>query len=120
VLTDLYDIKKMGFADGKLSASVLLNEMHEIFAGHFPGQPVLPGVCQMALVKDILERHFSKKLATQKAEQVKFLAMIDPRRTPDLDIQIQISESEGILTAQSVISSGEIIFLKSKCRFADA
>jgi len=120
VFTDLYDIKKIGFADGKLSASVSLNETHEIFGGHFPGQPVLPGVCQMALLKDLLERHLNKKLATQKAGQVKFLAMIDPRRTPDLDVQIQISENEGIVTAQSVISWGEIIFLKSKCRFADA
>ena len=120
MFTDLYDIKKIDFADGKLSASVSLNETHEIFGGHFPNQPVLPGVCQMALLKEVLERHLNKKLATKKADQVKFLAMIDPRRTPNLDVQIQISEYEGIVTAQSIISSGEIIFLKSKCRFADA
>ena len=120
MFTDLYDIKKVGFADGKLSASVSLNETHEIFGGHFPGQPVLPGVCQMALVKDILERHLDKKLSTLQGDQIKFLAMIDPSKTPDLDVQIQISENDGVFTAQSIISSGEIIFLKSKCRFADA
>lgn len=119
MFTDLYHIKNTQFAEGTLSAAVTLNGDHAIFAGHFPGQPVLPGVCQLALVKDLLQRHLGKKLRMAKADQVKFMAMIDPRRTPDLDVKIQISEADNIHTAQVVISVGEIIFLKSKARFAD-
>lgn len=120
MFTDLYHIKHTEFSEGTLSASVTLNTAHSIFGGHFPGQPVLPGVCQLALLKDLLQQQLGKKLLLRKADQVKFMAMIDPRRTPELDVKIQLTEVEGLLTAQAVISAGEIVFLKSKARFADA
>lgn len=120
MFTDLYHIKNIRFSEGTLGASVTLRAGHAIFTGHFPGQPVLPGVCQLALVKDLLQIHLGKKLSMTRADQVKFMAMIDPRRTPDLEVSIQVSESEGITTAQAVISCGDTVFLKSKARFADA
>lgn len=120
MFTDLYFIKNTRFDDGKLTASVTLNAKHSIFEGHFPGQPVLPGVCQLGLVKELLQQHFGKALKMSKADQVKFMAMVDPRKTPDLEIQIQISEVDEIITAQTVISFEEIVFLKSKARFANA
>lgn len=120
MFTDLYHINHCLFSEGKLSASVSLNAGHAVFGGHFPGQPVLPGVCQLALVKELVQRHLQKPIVLRKADQVKFMAMVDPRRTPDLEVSIQLSEAEGIWTAQAVIAAGDIIFLKSKARFADA
>lgn len=120
VFTDLYQIHNPQFADGKLTASVTLDAGHAIFAGHFPGQPVLPGVCQLALVKEVLETHLQKKLLLKKADQVKFMAMVDPRRTPHLELTLQLTETEGIYTVQALLAAGGIVFLKSKARFADA
>lgn len=120
VFTHLYHIQDVEFTDGTLTASVTLNPDHAIFAGHFPGQPVLPGVCQLALVKELLQKHLQKKLVLTRADQVKFMAMVDPRRTPDLRVSIRLTEADGIHTAQTVLSAGDLIFLKSKARFADA
>lgn len=120
MFTDLYHIQDIEFSEDRLTATVTLDANHAIFAGHFPGQPVLPGVCQLALVKDLLEQQLQKKLLLAKADQVKFMAMVDPRRTPQLQMSIQLTEAEGIWTAQTVLSDGDIVFLKSKARFADA
>ena len=38
-----------------ISATVLIDKNHPIFKGHFPEKPVLPGVCLMQIIKDILE-----------------------------------------------------------------
>lgn len=120
VFTHLYHIQRVAFTDGKLTASVTLNPEHAVFSGHFPGQPILPGVCQLALVKELLQRHLQKKLRLTQADQVKFMAMVDPRRTPELQMSIQLSEADGIHSVQAVLSAGDLVFLKSKARFADA
>lgn len=35
-------------ADGEtVKTSIILNPLHPIFKGHFPDNPILPGVCMM-------------------------------------------------------------------------
>lgn len=119
MFTDLYHIETIEFGENGLSAKVTLNAQHAIFAGHFPGQPVLPGVCQLALMKDLLQRRFEKPLRMHAADQVKFMAMVDPRRTPELDVDIRWTETEDGFSAQALILQGDVVFLKSKARFSD-
>ncbi len=120
MLTDLYHITRSERSGETLTASASLNAAHPLFGGHFPGQPVLPGVCQLALIKDLLQRHTGKKWVLRRADQVKFMAPIDPRRTPELHISLQLAKADDLQVVQAVISAGEIVFLKSKVRFADA
>lgn len=120
MLSNLYQISDFNREAGQVSARIGLNVSHPIFEGHFPGQPVLPGVCQMAIVKDLLEKALQKPLRLKKADQVKFLSMIDPRKTPELNLQIQLSEDAGLYTAQAVLQFEEYTFLKYKARFVDA
>ncbi len=54
---------------------------HPAFAGHFPGQPVLPGVVLLSLVMRMLERvpALRQRLgATPQIAQVKFLSPVGP------------------------------------------
>ena len=76
---DFFTITTITSADDNISATLQLNPAHRIFEGHFPGQPVVPGVCMIQMIKEILESAIGKKTRLIKSEQVKFLAMIDPR-----------------------------------------
>ena len=63
-LNSLYTIKRM-LREGdsnKLSAMIRLNPSHEIFKGHFPGNPILPGVCVVQILKEILMYQLNNKL----------------------------------------------------------
>ncbi|MFO1224767.1 MAG: 3-hydroxyacyl-ACP dehydratase [Burkholderiaceae bacterium] len=54
---------------------------HPAFAGHFPGAPVLPGACVLALVLQAAEQHASLREALgahTAVPQVKFLAPVGP------------------------------------------
>jgi 3-hydroxymyristoyl/3-hydroxydecanoyl-(acyl carrier protein) dehydratase len=54
---------------------------HPAFAGHFPGQPVLPGVVLLNLVMQALERQPARRAALgpiPRIERVKFLAPVGP------------------------------------------
>lgn len=35
---------------------VMLNPQHSLYAGHFPQQPVVPGVCTLQMIKECLEK----------------------------------------------------------------
>ncbi|MFA6103843.1 MAG: hypothetical protein WCV67_11455 [Victivallaceae bacterium] len=49
-----------------------------IFDGHFPGNPILPGICQLEAVKYMLERTRGCKCRLQQASGIKFFQPILP------------------------------------------
>lgn len=115
--SDLYSILSFSAGSRSVKARVRLHAGHPIFAGHFPGQPVLPGVCQLMIVKELAEKALGRKLFLRHAGQIKFLAMVDPVRVPEFDVEITFNEGSA---AQALIREGETTFLKSKCVFTDA
>ncbi len=56
LLKDLYKIKSFTYADGKVNTEVIINKDHEIFTGHFPDNPVMPGVCMIQIIKELTEK----------------------------------------------------------------
>ena len=61
--------------------SLTITPDHPAFAGHFPGQPLLPGVCLLAEVMEAVlgEPELALQLgATPRISAVKFLAPVRP------------------------------------------
>lgn len=100
-----------------LLAEIELNPVHEIFKGHFPGSPVLPGVCLIQLSKEILEKAIAAETVLLVSSQAKFLSVIDPTINKFLQIALEINEHDGIISAGSTISADEKIFFKFKGSF---
>ncbi|MEP7278535.1 MAG: 3-hydroxyacyl-ACP dehydratase, partial [Bacteroidota bacterium] len=48
-----------------IRAILKINPDHAIFKGHFPGQPVVPGVCMMQIVKELMETGTGRRLRLQ-------------------------------------------------------
>ena len=42
--------------DGKREIEIELNPGHALYQGHFPGQPVVPGVCTLQMIKESAEQ----------------------------------------------------------------
>ncbi|HEY8657564.1 MAG TPA: 3-hydroxyacyl-ACP dehydratase [Hanamia sp.] len=74
----LYKITLSDHQEFTIHATLELDKNDEIFIGHFPGQPVLPGACMLQMVKEVLENTLTKSLMLTKANQIKFLRLIDP------------------------------------------
>ncbi|KQK27428.1 3-hydroxyacyl-ACP dehydratase [Chryseobacterium aquaticum] len=113
MLTDFYTLENhQKTDDGNFSANIKLNENHEIFKGHFPGNPVTPGVCMMQIVKELTEEFTGKKLFLKSASNVKFMAIINPYETPNLQLQLTVSETDEEVKVKNTTSFGETIALK--------
>lgn len=80
--------------DDKVIATIRINEDHDIFKGHFPGNPVLPGVCIIQIVKELMEEVCNKELQLIEAGNIKYLAFINPLMNKILNFEIHYACSE--------------------------
>ncbi len=95
------------------SYDILINNAHEIFKGHFPGNPIMPGVCMMQITKDIAESISGNKLFMKKCSNVKFMAIINPDKNKDLNLQITISPGDnGEIKVRNTTKFEDTIALK--------
>ncbi|KIO51145.1 hotdog family protein [Flavobacterium hibernum] len=95
VLKDFYNVlseEKTG--DSKYSITILINEKHEVFKGHFPGNPIMPGVCMIQIIKELTAAITKSTLIIQTLSNVKFMALINPEVTPELRLELEITTTE--------------------------
>ncbi|PKQ45486.1 hotdog family protein [Confluentibacter flavum] len=97
LLDDFYNIIYLkSVKDQSIEASVKINKTHQIFEGHFPKNPVTPGVVMLQILKNCLEIHLEESLFMQQLSRVKFLTLVDPNFDDILNFNIDISlENEG-------------------------
>ena len=67
-----------------ISAKLRVPETSLWFSGHFPGNPVLPGIAQLFLVLDVIEKATGKPLVLQKLHRTKYRRIIRPAEVIDL------------------------------------
>ncbi|MEX1329388.1 MAG: FabA/FabZ family ACP-dehydratase [Desulfobacterales bacterium] len=48
------------------------------FSGHFPGDPILPGVAQIGMVKDVIRQARGQDLSVSAVRRVRFKQIIRP------------------------------------------
>ena len=109
---NLYTIDAFENVDGKIETAITIDAGHKIFEGHFPGQPVLPGVCMLQIFKELLEKATAQKLFLYQADNCKFLSMVDPRVSPQLVFTIDYTTTEGYIKANGILKSETTTFLK--------
>jgi 3-hydroxyacyl-[acyl-carrier-protein] dehydratase len=116
----LFKISKLEHNDGIISARLDINKDCEIFKGHFPGHPVVPGACMLQIVKEVLEEALEVSLRLKKADHLKFISMIDPGNTLSvaLDIAYKIVE-EGDIGVIAKLMSGEVVCFKFQGKFIE-
>lgn len=105
LLKDFYQIGNFTqLEESKYSISIELNEKHEIFEGHFPGNPVMPGVCMIQIIKEMSERIIGQDLFMNQVSMIKFMALVNPMVNPLLrfDIDIQKTDARAIKVKNNV------------------
>jgi 3-hydroxyacyl-[acyl-carrier-protein] dehydratase len=120
LLKDFYRIQSFEkTGDNQYSAIILLNAGHEVFKGHFPGNPVTPGVCMMQIIKELVQQVTDAKLTLKNASNIKFMALINPEVNPELRLDLEISESGGgMIKVKNTTCFDETVALKLSCNYS--
>ena len=112
---DFFHISSTTVTNRSVFATFNINAAHRIFEGHFPGHPVVPGVCMMQMLKELLEKVIEKKTRLFKGDYMKFLAIINPAENPTIQAELSYNNNEaGEISVIARLFSDKMTFLKFK------
>ena len=118
LIPNLYTVKSTDkIDDNTIKFKIELNPTNEIFEGHFPNNPIMPGVCMIQIIKELTEDFESKQLFLSKVSNVKFMAIINPFINPILDIDLSISRENDEIKVKNVSFFETTIALKFSAVF---
>jgi 3-hydroxyacyl-[acyl-carrier-protein] dehydratase len=118
LLNDFFTIRDTESSATEIWAELIIHSGHKIFEGHFPNQPVVPGVCMMQMVKEILELVIGKETNLVQAADMKFLAVINPHENNLIQATIKYTADEtGAVNVVASLYKDELIHFKFKGQF---
>lgn len=95
LLNDFYTIQSTNKTDDStIVVTIKLNANHDIFKGHFEQMPVMPGVCQTQLIKELLQQELGKNLTLTVGNNIKFTGMIIPTQHPIFNVELKYTPTE--------------------------
>ena len=114
LLDDFYSIVHKDHETGTVKSRISINGSHKILEGHFPGFPIVPGVCMMQIIREIMEVIKAKPMRITEADNMKFLATINPEKNGIVDVHIDYTEDLDFLRINASMFSGTVVFFKIK------
>jgi 3-hydroxyacyl-[acyl-carrier-protein] dehydratase len=114
LLNDFYTILQTVPTPGVVRAKIAINKNHRIFEGHFPGLPVVPGVCMLQIVREIMEVDCGTELKLSQADNMKFLSVINPEQNNEVDLIVNYTVDEGKFAINATLFAGTVTFFKLK------
>lgn len=115
LINDFYKIIEAQSEGNNYACKIVFDASHNIFKGHFPAQPVVPGVCMLQIVKELLQQQTGQQLLIRTANNVKFLQLITPEVQPTLNIQW--SEMEGAYKVNAAFKTEDTQLFKLDGQF---
>lgn len=91
--------------ENDLEVAIEINSNHEIFKGHFPGNPVVPGVCMVQMLTDVLNERHQQSLVVSSAKVIKFTQVINPIEAENLVFLIKEEAMENGWKVQAQLNS---------------
>ena len=91
-------------ADGGASIDFKFDAADPVFAGHFPNQPIVPGVFQLEMARLGAEWLLGEQLRLREIARAKFLRPIVP--TELVRMNLKVSEVEDGIGLRAVFSVG--------------
>lgn len=118
LLDEFYTVSASQMGDNSASFDIRLNPEHFIFAAHFPGNPIVPGVCQMQIVGELLGEKLQRPLYVASVRNIKYLTLMTP--TDELNYSVLLNKivvSDEGCSVQAVLSSADKVYTKMTVNF---
>ena len=91
-------------ADGITTLEFKFSANDPVFAGHFPGRPILPGVFQLEIARFATEVVLKCPLGVREIHKSKFQRPVLPGEM--VRVELKLSEKDGTIQALAAFSVG--------------
>ena len=112
-----YTVTGKGKFEGEHIYNVRLNPTASIYRGHFPGNPVSPGVCNLRMIAECAADLTGRNLRIRKILRCRFLSVITPEKNSRLWIRLQVQELQdgnGLYAVAAQITDGDKVCVDFK------
>lgn len=114
LLHSFYELLSITTTPTGYEAEVVLNPDHEVYKGHFPDKPVVPGACTLSVVREVLSEIVGCKVRFDTIKECKFVSVLTPEDSPRVVLAISITDDTHI---SCIVSSGETVLMKLRATF---
>ncbi|SEP77151.1 hotdog family protein [Neolewinella agarilytica] len=81
-----------------------LNASHSIYKGHFPDNPITPGVCSLEIMTQLAAAHYDGFERPKKIDSIKYLGFVNPLLNPEVEVVLKIKKTgEGIWRVRGML-----------------
>ncbi len=112
-LRSIYNVKSIKTTDRSVVAKITFNKEHKVFEGHFPDNPIVPGVVQVQIMKDLLKKALQTKLFLKSIKSIKYLNVINPLETGEVLFDITFDKQPDLTyKVKCVVKTESQVFMK--------
>lgn len=92
--------------------TIILIPSCPIYDAHFPEMPITPGVCQIQIIKELLEDWTNRILEIQGVKNAKFVSVLKPDNQVIKVSLAKIIKDENQIKVQAVIADDDSTYAK--------
>lgn len=111
MLTDFYILDAIERQGEEYTCVIRLNPEHDVYKGHFPDMPVIPGVCMLRIVKECVSAVLGVPVRYQTINSCKFLSVVNPFEHKTLIFTFSLKDLKEL---QAIAGTDEATVLKLK------
>lgn len=86
----------------------------DVYRGHFPGNPVSPGVCNIETIKECAMLLTGKKLQISTIKQCRLTAVASPALCPEVDVTLSLLPTDKGFAVTASIADAERTYMEYK------
>ncbi len=95
--------------DGLFRAVVRIAHEHPIFAGHFPGRPVVPGVCTLTIIRECLGRVLQRDVRFDAIRECKYTSALLPFDGLKIELDFAIAGQRQLKGCVRQADNGQVV-----------
>lgn len=99
------------------TGSVMTESNSPWFSGHFPDNPILPGIAQLKMVVDLITKSASGKVCISGLSRVKFRKIVRPGEQLNIEVSPGTADNQymfKITSGNEDVCSGNMHFTQNK------
>ena len=109
---DIYVVRSIDFDDSHCDAVIELNPESDIYKGHFPGNPITPGVVMIGIARELLARAIGTQLTLTGVPSVKYMSVLTPEASPCTTYIITYTVADGKVKAKATVKNDTTTFAR--------
>ena len=114
LIPDYYKISDSRPDNGAIVFDIDMNPDCRVYEGHFPGEPICPGVCNIQMIKECAEAVCGKELKLLNLQQCRLTSLMKPGEHDRVNVRMEVSQDVQPYKFKASLYMGETVFMEMK------